>query len=492
MSSVKKIIKVGRKVKEVEDVEKVEKVEVKDEVKDEVKEVNEDIEKVDEEEIQEVISDTKYCPSCKKDIEKFLFPKSKNKKGGLDCYCKICSRSKHMKLRIKKNIKLKQNKQLEQANDGEIWKPVVNYELLYECSNLGRIRNLNKKNILNPCLNHSGYLKLILSDNKKRKMFFVHRIIALSFLENAESKPTVNHLNKLRNDNRVCNLEWSTYKEQITHMLKDKKINLYKKRGTSDLTDLKDEIWKVIPEYNKYEISNMGRIKYSIMNKNKRITLGSESGGYMKFTLRQNNKHRITNIHRLVALVFLPNLNNKIIVNHINGNRFDNRLENLEWSTHSENSQHAINTNLHVCRKKIDQYNINGEFIKTWDSMCQAYKTLNLSSYDIKSALQKQKKLAAGFIWKYSNDIHKKNLIETKIKVENILQITNKNPLSNKYITKRKKIIQINPETNKIIKVWDSISEASFYITGKPNSTIYKSLKDNSKISIGFKWKYAE
>ena len=53
-------------------------------------------------------------------------------------------------------------------------------------------------------------------------------------------------------------------------------------------------------------------------------------------------------------------------------------------------------------------------------------------------------------------------------------------------------ISEINIQTNEIIKVWDNISDASFYLTGNRNSSIYRSLKDNSKTSLGFKWQYAE
>lgn len=105
----------------------------------------------------------------------------------------------------------------------EKWK-IINQISDYECSDMGNFRNKNTGRILKQKLNKKGYLKINLKINGKPSSYSCHRIIAKTWIENPDNKPTVDHINRIRSDNRVINLRWATYIEQSKNR-KDNKIN---------------------------------------------------------------------------------------------------------------------------------------------------------------------------------------------------------------------------------------------------------------------------
>ena len=124
------------------------------------------------------------------------------------------------------------------------------------------------------------------------------------------------------------------------------------------LETLENEIWKnlkeIMPELiNDYYVSKLGRVK----NHKNTILKGTNSAGYRVVCI-SNGTHRI---HRLVASLFIENLKNKRCVNHKDGDKNNNCVNNLEWSTHSENTQHAMDNNLNPLSIKIKTLNlVNG------------------------------------------------------------------------------------------------------------------------------------
>jgi len=120
----------------------------------------------------------------------------------------------------------------------EIWKDINGYEGLYQISNLGRVKSLNKlkgKNtktkeiIMNPSINKKGYKCIVLCKNSKQKHFRVHRLVAQSFIPNSENKKIVNHIDCNKINNHESNLEWVTHKENEIHA----KANGLKPHGES-------------------------------------------------------------------------------------------------------------------------------------------------------------------------------------------------------------------------------------------------------------------
>ena len=108
----------------------------------------------------------------------------------------------------------------------EEWRDVAGYEGLYQVSDQGRVKSLArtdswgrtvKERILKPNVVGGGYLGVVLYAGGKTRMFFVHRLVCQAFHENPDNKPQVNHINEDKTDNRACNLEWCTCKQNINH-----------------------------------------------------------------------------------------------------------------------------------------------------------------------------------------------------------------------------------------------------------------------------------
>lgn len=115
----------------------------------------------------------------------------------------------------------------------EIWKPILNYEGLYEVSNWGRVKSIRfgKERILKPGTNKYGYSIVILCKNGKVKSFSVHRLVAEAFIPNTHNYPCVNHKDECKTNNNVNNLEWCTYTYNNNYGTKIERIS--KNRDTS-------------------------------------------------------------------------------------------------------------------------------------------------------------------------------------------------------------------------------------------------------------------
>ena len=161
-----------------------------------------------------------------------------------------------------------------------------------------------------------------------------------------------------------------------------------------------DEEWKNIPcdiidGAKGYKISNYGRVK----NHKGRITEGhNHESGYLWVSI--SPKQYL--LHRLVAKTFIPNPENKEQVNHIDGNKQNACVNNLEWTTNQENQLHKINSGLSNTIKAIIQYDLDMNKIKEYTSITEASIQLNIIRTSIGKCCNNSQKTAGGFIFKFA------------------------------------------------------------------------------------------
>lgn len=174
-------------------------------------------------------------------------------------------------------------------------------------------------------------------------------------------------------------------------------------------------MWKTIKGYENYEISDIGearRIQYDDRGNAGKYTLPYllkghiDKDGYIKYTLYKNGKPNNVFAHRLVAEAFIDNPENKKQVNHKNGIKSDNRVENLEWNTASENIQHRINVlgvswKNHKSSKPVTQFSLDGNVVAHYPSAKEAKRQTGFSQGHISECCRGEKAKYNGFIWKY-------------------------------------------------------------------------------------------
>ncbi len=161
---------------------------------------------------------------------------------------------------------------------------------------------------------------------------------------------------------------------------------------------MNEEKWININEFPNYLISNYGRVKN--INTNQLKTLRLDKDGYLTVSLWKNNKETNCKVHRLVGIYFLEGYFDEAVINHKDENKQNNYYENLEWCTIKYNN--LYNNKPHKCDKQVNMYDLNGKYIKTFNSLQEVCDTFNKTKGNLSSHLKGKQKTFAGHIFKYN------------------------------------------------------------------------------------------
>lgn len=165
------------------------------------------------------------------------------------------------------------------------------------------------------------------------------------------------------------------------------------------------EIWRYIEGYEGlYQVSNMGRIKSLKFGKEKILKSCKGSGGYLYLVLCKDGKNKPYLVHRLVASAFLNNPNNLPQINHIDEDKTNNKVENLEYCDAKYNMNYGsrIERMSKSLSTPILQFTKDGKFVRKWDSSMQVERELGINNSNISKCCKRKLKSAGGYLWMYA------------------------------------------------------------------------------------------
>jgi len=325
----------------------------------------------------------------------------------------------------------------------------------------GNICN-SKAKIIKPYTEKKNeYKKISLRNGDGKTNFFVHRLVAEAYIENPDNYKFIRHIDGDVGNNHPRNLMWVR--------------TLYESKIGNIHTLPEDKEFKAIPSFPGYFVTSEGEV-YSLKTGKYRNTC--ENNGYIQVTLSKNAEQYRTGVHRLVAAAYLEKPEGCEYVNHKNGIKTDNRVENLEWCTKSHDVKHAYETKLNPGRKRgVIQFQIiqvEGEK-NTYPSLSRAAKELDISPSVISMGIKNDRAVKS----RNNNKLYKFQFIG-ECKKEGV--------------SREIESIEISEEENEINQ-FPSAAEAS-KILGINASSVTNSCRDPEKVTNingkPYKWRYVE
>lgn len=275
-----------------------------------------------------------------------------------------------------------------------------------------KVAKKNRSGALTPygmATNYTGvdYMDNININTQKKKSCFRCNIVFLENESNFEKRGK-----GFRGTCKRCQKEQRReyyLKNKESFLEKSKEQNLKRKAENKRRKATKEKEvtsvgnWKQIDGYENYLISDEGEVFSKYMGQ--KNTLSIRKDGYVVTGLWKNNKSKNVYVHRLVMEAFNSEFEDET-VNHIDGDKTNNHISNLEWSTYAENNRHAIETGLNTTEHKrnkkgsipVAQYTKDGDLIKIYPSMRQAERETGISATEISLGVRKGWKYG-GYTW---------------------------------------------------------------------------------------------
>lgn len=256
------------------------------------------------------------------------------------------------------------------------------------------------------------------------------------------------------------------------------KLNWYDERLTME--DRKAEKWADIPEFEgKYRISSLGRIMSDYGQGYKNITPQKNGYGQVmvqltsRTNMNRNDDLKVIMIARTVAELFVPNPHGYSYISFKNGDSTDCRACNLEWTRLTEKMKEQYASSC----KKVNQYHLDGGYIRTFGSVGEASEGASLSGSNIGFACRSHKP-SGGYLWRFEADVPQGENIEAYVP------------------PKKKAILQLDKKTGEVIKRYADADElAATFIPEKGKlsmSNITNNIKGKRPSAYGYKWAYEE
>nr|QBK92508.1 MAG: HNH endonuclease [Pithovirus LCPAC401] len=324
----------------------------------------------------------------------------------------------------------------------------------YEVSDQQHVRNVQTRDNLAGSM-RCGRKKYFLTNDRGKQVRKARYNLMKYAFDGIEEDKTVDHINRIPDDDRLSNLRYATKSEQAFNRrtpTRRKKVIQQFKDGIKTRTfvnceeavksvngnrfsilnacykeikykgyewcyveniDLPDEIWKDgterFPEISSFLVSNLGRIR-----RKSGTTIGCkyDSGHLYVYLLHIDGSSRHKQVNRLICGVFSDGRIDDLQVNHIDGNKENNKFSNLEYATGPDNIKHALDTGLMNTRIPVCQYSMSNEFITEFISMKKAYDETGVHASNIASACKGKIVISAGgYIWKYTDSAKAKKPI---------------------------------------------------------------------------------
>lgn len=307
----------------------------------------------------------------------------------------------------------------------EIWKDIKNYENYYQVSNLGRVRSLDriikdikserfyKGKILKLTLCNWGYLTISLKRNSKSKKFLVHRLVAEAFIPNPNNLEVINHKDENKLNNTVDNLEWCSLKDNMLYSKKNNKKSIlqYDKNGNFI------KIWNSIAEASEHIKISESALSQCLSGK-----VSSSANYIWRYYIKDYPlKIDVSDLNFAKKSVYQYSLDGVFIkewdsclkaektIGISSGNISSACCGKLktaggfQWRYKVDMKDTSPISKHNPRIKKVSQYTLEGEFVKTWDNSRKAAISLGLKDgYSILLCCKGLGKSCKGYIWKYA------------------------------------------------------------------------------------------